>query len=244
MPYAIDVKHDGQSYHLEIPKLTIPKCRACGELVFSNSVDDQIIEALRSHLRLLTPEQIRGGRETLGLKAKELAERLGVAAETISRWERGGLIQSRAMDNYLRVYFAVPEARAVLRGAEQGPDLGTAPTWGLDEVIEQLNQHRRRATYGAVAAVVGRAPQDLMHGRPPCPRGSWVVAKRTVKTRLDAPNASSRRGWPTGYPQEQIHPECLRQIRESPNDFIADADELRRWLRTVCAAWSSQESRP
>ena len=135
LPYAIDVKHDGQLYHLEIPALQVPKCRACGELVFSNSVDDQILRALRAHLRLLTPEQIRGGREALGLKSKELAEKLGVAAETISRWESGSLIQSRAMDNFLRVYFAVPEARAVLRGVEQNPDLGTTaiPTTPLSQ---------------------------------------------------------------------------------------------------------------
>jgi putative zinc finger/helix-turn-helix YgiT family protein len=130
MPYAIDVKHDGQLYHLEIPALSIPKCRACGELVFSNSVDDQIIQALRERVGLLTPEQIRRGREALGLKGKELAERLGVAAETISRWERGGMIQSRAMDNFLRVFFDVPEARAVLRGAEQDPNLGIGTNFG------------------------------------------------------------------------------------------------------------------
>jgi putative zinc finger/helix-turn-helix YgiT family protein len=130
MPYAIDVKHDGQLYHLEIPELKIPRCRACGELIFSNSVDDQISQALRAHLRLMTPEQIRGGREELGLKSKELAEKLGVAAETISRWEGGGLIQSRAMDNFLRVYFAVPDVRGVLQGAEQDPSLGTTVNGG------------------------------------------------------------------------------------------------------------------
>jgi putative zinc finger/helix-turn-helix YgiT family protein len=125
MPYAIDVKHDGQLYHLEIPELRIPKCRACGELVFSNRVDDQVRQALRKHMRLLTPEQIKGGRNALGLKSKEFAEKLGVAAETISRWEGGGLIQSRAMDNLLRVYFAVPEVRKVLQGTQQDLALGT-----------------------------------------------------------------------------------------------------------------------
>ncbi len=50
LPYAIDVKHDGQLYHLEIPALTIPKCRTCGELVFSNSVGDQISQTLQAHL--------------------------------------------------------------------------------------------------------------------------------------------------------------------------------------------------
>lgn len=125
MPYAIDVKHDGQLYHLEIPEIRIPKCRACGELIFSYSEDDQILQALRARVRLLTPEQIRGGREALGLKSKQFAEKLGVAAETISRWERGGLIQSRAMDNFLRVFFAFPEVRQALQGTQQNLSLGT-----------------------------------------------------------------------------------------------------------------------
>lgn len=112
MPYAVDVKHDGQLYHLEIPALRIPRCRACGELVFSNSVDDQVLQALRAHLRLLTPEQIRAGREALGLKSKDFSEKLGVAAETISHWEKGDLIQSRAMDNFLRVFLADRKALA------------------------------------------------------------------------------------------------------------------------------------
>ena len=75
--------------------------------------------------RLLTPQQIREGREALGLQSKELAERLGVAKETLSRWETGMMIQSRAMDNLLRAYFAVPEVRAVLQGPNQDVALGT-----------------------------------------------------------------------------------------------------------------------
>jgi putative zinc finger/helix-turn-helix YgiT family protein len=122
--YSTDAKHDGRVYHIEVPELRIPKCRACGALVFTYTADDQVLDALRAHVRLLTPAQIKNGRLALGLKKKQLAERLGVAAATISRWERGGLIQSRAMDNYLRVYFAVPEVRAVLKGPEQDPSLG------------------------------------------------------------------------------------------------------------------------
>ena len=50
-------------------------------------------------------------------KIRSLAGQLGVAVETISRWENGALTQTRAMDRYLRVYFGVPAARAAL--AEQ-----------------------------------------------------------------------------------------------------------------------------
>jgi DNA-binding transcriptional regulator YiaG len=126
MPYALDVKHDGRLYHLEIPALQIPRCRSCGELVFSNSVDDQILQALRISLRLLTPDQIRSGKEALGLKSAEFADKLGVATETYEQWERGDLIQSREMDNFLRVFFDFPEVREVLRGAEQDPNLGSS----------------------------------------------------------------------------------------------------------------------
>jgi putative zinc finger/helix-turn-helix YgiT family protein len=128
IPYAAEVKHDGRLHHIEVPKLTTPKCRACGELVFTNDADDQILHALRLHLRLLTPEQIKAGRTALGLKSKELAKRLGVADATVSRWEQKRLIQSRAMDNLLRVFFAVQQVRDALRGEGQDPGLGVAAT--------------------------------------------------------------------------------------------------------------------
>jgi len=40
-----------------------------------------------------------------------MAELLGVAKETISRWETGALIQSRAMDNLLRLFFESEDVR-------------------------------------------------------------------------------------------------------------------------------------
>jgi putative zinc finger/helix-turn-helix YgiT family protein len=124
MPYTAHAKHDGIEYALEIPDLEIPKCQNCGELVFSYNVDEQIRDALRRHRHLLTPSQIRSGRKALALHQSQLAERLGVAEETICRWENGALIQSRPMDNLLRVYFAIPEVREVLTGEVQDPCLG------------------------------------------------------------------------------------------------------------------------
>jgi putative zinc finger/helix-turn-helix YgiT family protein len=126
MDYTAKVKQDGIIHELRLPALEIPRCQTCGETYTTTAVDEKINDALRSQLRLLTPAQICKAIETLGLKQQELAERLGVAPETIAAWMNGALIQSRAMDNLLRVYFAVPEVRAVLRGAEQSPDLGIA----------------------------------------------------------------------------------------------------------------------
>jgi HTH-type transcriptional regulator / antitoxin MqsA len=112
--HTSEIKHDGRLYTLEIPRLRVPRCGECGELVFDNDADDQIARALREHLGLLSGEQIRNNRDALGLSQRSLAEQLGVAVETISRWENGVLTQTRAMDRYLRVYFGVPAARAAL----------------------------------------------------------------------------------------------------------------------------------
>lgn len=123
--HTSQIKHDGRLYSVEIPGLRVPRCSACGELVFDNDADEQIARALRDQLGLLSGEQIRKNREDLGLSQRVLAEHLGVAVETISRWENGALTQTRAMDRYLRVYFGVPAARAALVGASGSSAMGT-----------------------------------------------------------------------------------------------------------------------
>ncbi len=112
--HVSEIRHDGRVYTVEVPRLHVPRCRSCGELVFDNVADAEIAAALREQLGLLSTEQIRGNREKLGMSQRELADRLGVAVETISRWENGVLTQTRAMDRYLRVFFGVPAARAAL----------------------------------------------------------------------------------------------------------------------------------
>ncbi|HOW18590.1 MAG TPA: helix-turn-helix domain-containing protein [Phycisphaerae bacterium] len=119
IPYEAQIKHDGRLYVVDVPALNVAKCDACGELVLDNRADEQITDALRKQLGLLRPDQIRSRREALNLTQKELADRLGIASETVSRWETGALVQSRAMDNLIRLYFTLPEVRAVLSGEKR-----------------------------------------------------------------------------------------------------------------------------
>lgn len=112
--YDAEVRHDGRLYSFTVPKLRIPVCQNCGEMIFTEDVDAQVSEGLRSHLKLLTPYEIRQGIDRLHMPQKEVAQLLGIAEETISRWIRESHIQSRAMDNYLRVFFGVSQVRDAL----------------------------------------------------------------------------------------------------------------------------------
>jgi DNA-binding transcriptional regulator YiaG len=122
--YQAETRHDGRLCVFEVPHLEIPVCQACGEKVFTEDVDQQVNAALRSHLHLLTPAEIRAALERVEMTQKEAAERLGIAEATLSRWLTETQIQSRALDNLMRVFFAFPEVRSALHGNAQDPLLG------------------------------------------------------------------------------------------------------------------------
>lgn len=87
----------------------------------------------------------------------------------------------------------------------------------LDQILDALNARRQRATYGAVAAVIGAAPRTLMSGRDRDQRHSWVVSRKT--------------GQPTGYEPEQVHAEL-----ETVPHVIDSRDELEQFLSHDSAA--------
>ena len=115
VPYTTIIEHDGRAYRVEIPALMVPQCNNCQALSIDDEADRQISAAFRREARLLTPEEIRQGREKLGLTQKQFANLLGVGEATISRWETGAQIQQRAMDRFLRVCFASPAAVELLQ---------------------------------------------------------------------------------------------------------------------------------
>ena len=83
--------------------------------------------------------------------------------------------------------------------------------WTLDMIIEILEENTQRATYGAVAGVVGGHPRNVMSHLPRTPRNSWVVAKAN--------------GRPSGYLPHEMHPQLF-----STSYVITDGDELWSWL--------------
>jgi hypothetical protein len=97
----------------------------------------------------------------------------------------------------------------------------------IDDIIGLLDKHRQRATYGAVAGLVGGTATSLMKGRPRCPLNSWVVAGSTgvFKSRSGV-KIRRRAGYPTGYHDDEIHPSL-----HGHDTIIGNAEELQQWIQ-------------
>jgi putative zinc finger/helix-turn-helix YgiT family protein len=109
-----DLEYDDRVYHIKISNLKAPRCRECGTVLLDTPANERITAAFLRQAKLLKPENIRVYRERLGLSQKELANAVGIAEETVARLERGMQIQHRSVDNMLRLFFGLPEARDLL----------------------------------------------------------------------------------------------------------------------------------
>ena len=129
VPYRTTRHHDGQDYELSLPDVVLLACSACGNRIVPMDSEERLMVALRQAAVLLTPEEIRDNRVRVGLSQEKLASELGVSADTLSRWEAGLLIQSRALDNYLRAFFSLPTLRSFLSKSEKSilPTVDSTP---------------------------------------------------------------------------------------------------------------------
>lgn len=107
--YVAEVRHDGRSYSIDLPKLQYYRCAQCGSISVPDESDELIGLELRRVANLLPPHRIKEIRDKFDLTQKELAERLGIGEATVCRWEKGTQIQQRAFDKILQ------------RGLEQEP---------------------------------------------------------------------------------------------------------------------------
>ena len=151
--YQAEVRHDGKLHSFLIPKLEAPTCQSCGERVFTETVDEQINVALREHLQLLSPEQMREAFKRVQLTQKIVSQQLGIAAATLSRWLSKTQIQSRSMDTLLRVFFGFPRVREILANPSGRDQLGIADISDSDSQISHRSKttresKTRRATQG------------------------------------------------------------------------------------------------
>jgi putative zinc finger/helix-turn-helix YgiT family protein len=98
--YVFSYGHGSSKVSLSA-QVPVRRCQDCG-FTYRDSVADSIChDAICEHLGVMKPQQIKSLREMHDLTQAEFAELTKLGEATISRWERGVLIQTEAYDNYL-----------------------------------------------------------------------------------------------------------------------------------------------
>ena len=85
-------------------------CPACGEPLYGPEAAAVRHEAICRTQGLLCPADVKAIRERFGPGQEDFARLTGIGVATLSRWERGRLLQTRAMDRYLRLLDNLPQA--------------------------------------------------------------------------------------------------------------------------------------
>lgn len=93
---------NGVDLNVESQAYVCPRCGIeAGSIAHASEAQRCISEAYRRKTGLLTGEDIRRLRMEKGLDYQQLADLMGVCADSIRKWE-GGLIQDHVIDKSLR----------------------------------------------------------------------------------------------------------------------------------------------
>jgi len=96
--FTYGVGADAVRLSAEIP---VRRCGDCRFEFYDREGEEARHEAVCRYLRVMTPHQIRDLRLLHECSQADFAELTQLGEATISRWERGALIQTHAYDNYL-----------------------------------------------------------------------------------------------------------------------------------------------
>lgn len=137
----------------------------CGETFSGPDAAAVRHEAICRTLGLLSPVQIRQLRQRFGKNRGEFARLTGIGVATLSRWEHGRLLPTRALDRYLRVLDENPAARSTLeRLAGQAANL--AERFPGLEITEELREAEKRFLDHRRGSPPAAAPEDAAEPSP------------------------------------------------------------------------------
>ncbi len=153
------------------------------------------------------------------LTSQELEQAVSLAGTTFEQQLRASQEVADRLKHKRDATVALKAVTFLLDGLPKGAkeERGTT-TWKRirgecrELILNTLDHHHQRATYGAVAGIVGVLARSVMSGQPKTPRNSRVLSVRTKM--------------PTGYSDTERHAamEERRIVLETPN-------QLREWLR-------------
>ena len=114
--------------HIELHGVDVTRCAACGleEIAIPRIAQLHRVLAVLfvTQHRMLAPVEIRFLRKHVGLSGGDFAQRMGVARETVSRWETGGSPMGAVADRLLRLLVVTHEP---------------TESYEVDDLLKELN---------------------------------------------------------------------------------------------------------
>lgn len=126
--------------HVELHGVEVSRCTACGKEEVAIPRIAQLHRVLaevfvRQH-RMLAPVEVRFLRKHVGLSGGDFAQRMGVARETVSRWETGASPMGAVADRLLRLVVVTHEP---------------TESYAVDDLLRELNDTPAPANLASVA---------------------------------------------------------------------------------------------
>jgi len=119
---TVDEKFEYKGQSLVVPDYVVYECSSCEESLVDKKSVKTSQKLLKDFFRevdgLLGSSDIKRIRKKLGFTQEQMAKKLGVGLKTFARYETGQVIQSRAMDNLLRILDKHPEALNAIEPAK------------------------------------------------------------------------------------------------------------------------------
>lgn len=109
--YQTDVEFDGRCYRVELPDLGVLRCESCGAMVLDDEANRKVTEAIARKRGCSLPTRYGKGARRWASPRSSLPPDFRLPKRRSPAGRRGGQVQQRALDQYLRTYFRVPEAR-------------------------------------------------------------------------------------------------------------------------------------
>lgn len=141
--------------HVELHGVEVSKCANCGAESIGIPRVAQLHRVLAHSFvtqhRMLAPVEIRFLRKHMGLSGADFAQRMGVARETVSRWETAALAMGAVADRLLRLLVVTLEP---------------TDSYMVDDLLQELNDMPAPERLLSVAVVnkkeKGWAPKERL----------------------------------------------------------------------------------
>lgn len=136
-------------------------CGSCGHVSYVGSqiseMEIRVARKIREQDGLLMPEELKAVRNKYGLTQSEMEDLLSIGKKTWIRWERGKVVQSKAVDTLIRAMAAHP---AIVRDllSQKGVVSNSA-----SQVLDAIDAETELSLIRSVNAMIGnKVSPDLL----------------------------------------------------------------------------------